>query len=178
LRSNRIRVMNRLLFAFAMMVTLGIALGAPRPSWAQDDEDEGPMSNMRFVVVRDANGKPVKNAAVVLHPVTKKGKQAMGGLELKTDEEGKTWIDGIPYGVLRVQVLAPGFQTFGEDYEIKLPETQITVRLKRPTSQYSVYGASDKDKAKDKKDQQPPAPQTQPQAQQPPPAQKPDRKPE
>ncbi|HVM91636.1 MAG TPA: carboxypeptidase-like regulatory domain-containing protein [Terriglobales bacterium] len=150
--------MKKLSVALAMLFALAIALGIPRLARAQDDEDEGPMSNMRFVVVRDANGKPVKNAAVVLHSVTKKGKQAMGGLELKTDEEGKTWIDGIPYGVLRVQVLAPGFQTFGEDYEIKLPETQITVRLKRPASQYSVYGAADKAKAKDKTtDPQPPA---------------------
>lgn len=130
--------------AVTMTITLGIGLGAAR-AWAQD-EDEGPMSNMHFVVVRDASGKPVKNAAVVLHPVKKNGKQEMGGLELKTDEDGKTWIDGIPYGVLRVQVLAPGFRTFGEDYEIKQPETEIVVRLKRPTSQYSVYGVQEKNK--------------------------------
>lgn len=129
-----------------VMIALGMGLGAVR-AWAQDD-DEGPMSNMRFVVVRDASGKPVKNAAVVLHPVSKKGKQSMGGLELKTDDDGKTWIDGIPYGALRVQVLAPGFQTFGEDYEVTKPETHITVRLKRPTGQYSVYGGQDKDKDK------------------------------
>ncbi|HTR22941.1 MAG TPA: carboxypeptidase-like regulatory domain-containing protein [Terriglobales bacterium] len=171
--------MKKLPFALTVMAALAIALGGPGEARAQD-EDEGPMSNMRFVVVRDASGKPVKNAAVVLHPVTRKGKQSMGGLELKTDEEGKTWIDGIPYGVLRVQVLAPGFQTFGEDYEIRQPETQITVRLKRPTQQYSVYGASDKDKGKDKKtDPAPPSPQAQPQGQQPPPPEKaPDHKPQ
>ncbi len=115
--------MNRFFVVLAVMVALGIVLGAPRGAWAQDEDDEGPMSNMKFLVVRDASGKPVKNAAVVLHPVKKNGKQSMGGLELKTDEEGKTWIDGIPYGPLRVQVLAPGFQTFGEDYDIKQPET-------------------------------------------------------
>src|ERR1700690_2458483 len=137
--------MNIKKFAVAVAaLALGVGL-VPARAWAQDD-DEGPMSRMRFVVGRDASGKPVKNAAVVLHPVKKNGKQSMGGLELKTDEEGKTWIDGIPYGSLRVQVLAPGFQTFGEDYEIKQPETQITVRLKRPGGQYSVYGVQEKDK--------------------------------
>ena len=173
MRTHKIEIMKRFLVALAMMVALGIALGVPRLARAQDDEDEGPMSNMRFLVVRDVNGKPVKNAAVVLHPVTRKGKQAMGGLELKTDEEGKTWIDGIPYGPLRVQVLAPGFQTFGEDYEIKSAETQITVRLKRPTQQYSVYGTSDKDKNKDKKADQPSPPQ-----QSPPQQKQPDQKPQ
>jgi hypothetical protein len=137
--------MKKFAFTLAALAGLCVALGSAR-AWAQDD-DEGPMSNMRFVVVRDASSKPVKNAAVVLHPVKKNGKQEMGGLELKTDEEGKTWIDGIPYGTLRVQVLVPGFQTFGEDYEIKQPETQIVVRLKRPTGQYSVYGGvQEKDK--------------------------------
>jgi len=38
-----------------------------------------------------------------------------------------------------VQVLAPGFQTFGEDYDVAEPEKEITVRLKRPQKQYSIY---------------------------------------
>src|ERR1700719_5344145 len=97
----------------AVMIVLGLGLiGSAR---AQDDE--GPMSAWRFVVVRDSDGKPVRNAEVVLHPVQRKGKQAKGEMELKTDAEGRTNIDGIPYGPLRVQVLAPHFQPFGEDYE-------------------------------------------------------------
>jgi len=114
-------------------------LGVGMMGTAGAQQVEGPMSDLRFVVLKDSNGKPVRNAAVVLHPVSKTGKQAKGGLELKTDNEGRTNIDGIPYGPLRVQVLAPGFQTFGEDYQIDKPELQITVKLKRPGGQYSVY---------------------------------------
>jgi hypothetical protein len=98
-----------------------------------------PMAALNFLVIRDHNGKPVRNAAVVLHPVNAKGKQQRGGYELKTDSEGKTSFDGVPYGKLRVQVLAPGFQTFGEDYDIEGPTLDITVRLKRPQGQYSIY---------------------------------------
>ena len=119
----------------ALMIVLGV--GMIGSAVAQDDD--GPMSDLRFVVVRDYNGKPVRNAAVVLHPVNRKGKQSRGGLELKTDGEGRTNIDGIPYGPLRVQVLAPHFQTFGEDYEINKAEMEITVKLKRPGGQYSIY---------------------------------------
>jgi len=118
------------------------------------------MSDLRFVVVRDYNGKPVRNAAVVLHPVNRKGKQTKGGLELKTDNEGRTNIDGIPYGPLRVQVLAQGFQTFGEDYEINKPELEITVKLKRPGSQYSTY--EDHGDAKKADDEKPPEQKPQP----------------
>ena len=118
---------------------------------AAQDEDEGPQASVKFLVLKDANGKPIRNAAVVLHPVKKNGKQERGGMELKTDNDGKTGFEGIPYGQLRVQVLAAGFQTFGEDYKIDKPEMEITVKLKRPASQYSVY-----DNPPAKKDEQKP----------------------
>ena len=109
-----------------------------------------PLSTVNFLVVRDENGKPIRNAAVVLHPVNDHGKQERGGLELKTDPEGKTSYDGIPYGKLRIQVLAPGFQTYGEDYDVNQPNLDITVKMKRPTGQYSIY--EDHSSQPDKKD--------------------------
>jgi hypothetical protein len=133
-----------------IVITAVIGLGLSVVGFATAQENEGPMSDLRFVVVKDYNGKPVRNAAVVLHPVSRKGKQSKGGLELKTDNDGRTNIDGIPYGPLRVQVLAPGFQTFGADYEINKPELEITVKLKRPGGQYSSYGNSGDKKTDDK----------------------------
>jgi hypothetical protein len=100
---------------------------------------EDKQASLRFLVVKDYNGKPVRNAGVVMHPVQTNGKQSRGGLELKTDSEGKASFDGVPYGKLRVQVLAQGFQTYGEDFDIDKPEMEITVKLKRPQGQYSIY---------------------------------------
>ena len=130
---------------FIVVVVFG--LGLANPAKAQDD---GPTSSVKFVVVRDSDGKPLRNAEVVLHPVSRKGKQNSGEMELKTDADGKASIDGIPYGPLRVQVLAPHFQTFGEDYEINKPVLEITVKMKHPGGQYSIY---DDKKADDKKPQ-------------------------
>jgi hypothetical protein len=110
-------------------------------------------SNLHFTVVKDDNNKPVRNASVVLHPVDKKGKQSKGGIQLKTDNDGRVTWEGLPYGLLRVQVLAPGFQTFGEDYNLNKSEMDIEIRLKRPTGQLSVY-----DKPQDKKQVAPSAP--------------------
>jgi hypothetical protein len=109
---------------------------------------EDKSSDLKFLVLKGYNGKPVRNASVILHPVRKDGKQERGGFQLKTDLDGKTSFEGVPYGKLRVQVLARGFQTFGEDYEINQPTTEITVKLKKPTQQYSIY----EDKQNDKKD--------------------------
>ena len=127
-----------------VMMAVMIVLGFGMIGLTAAQDDEGPMSSLRFVVVRDSDGKPVRNAQVVLHPVGHKGKQAQGEIDLKTNADGKTSVDGIPYGPLRVQVLAPGFQTFGEDYQINKPELEITVKLKRPKGQYSAYGGDTK----------------------------------
>jgi len=115
--------------------------------------DEGPTASLKVVVVRDADGKPVKNAQVILHPVSRKGKQAKGEMDLKTDADGHASVDAIPYGSLQVQVMAKGFQTFGEDYELKQPELEITVKLKRPSGQYSIYENHDDKKPPDQKPQ-------------------------
>jgi uncharacterized GH25 family protein len=106
---------------------------------------------MNFLVLKDYNGKPIRNASVVLHPVMKDGKQSKGGLELKADAEGKASFDGVPYGKLRIQVLAPGFQTFGEDYDVNQSNMQITVKMKRPQEQYSVYTDHPSDKKPEEK---------------------------
>ena len=106
---------------------------------AGDKKNEGQHSSVSFTVVKDDTGKPVRNAAVILHSVEENGKQSHGGFELKTDNDGKTHFDGVPYGSLRVQVIARGFQTYGEDVNIGQPEQEVAIRLKRPQEQYSIY---------------------------------------
>src|SRR2546421_12965915 len=105
--------------------------------------------NVSFKVTREFNGKPVRNAEIVLHPVGKNGKQRANGVELKADSEGKASYVGLPYGKIRVQVIAPGLQTFGEDYDIQEKTREIEVKMKRPQAQYSIYEDKDK-KDKDK----------------------------
>jgi hypothetical protein len=130
---------------------------------AQKDADDGPTALLNFLVVKDDNGKPIRNAAVIMHPVNTHGKQSRGGLELKTDGDGKTSFEGIPYGELRVQVLASGFQTFGEDYNVDKAKMDFTIKLKRPQGQYSIYESHPGDKPDDKKDAPPPDPNAKPQ---------------
>ncbi|MDQ1453429.1 MAG: hypothetical protein QOK38_3295 [Acidobacteriaceae bacterium] len=90
-------------------------------------------------VIRASTGKPIPNAAVIFHPVNDKGK-VEGAMELKTDLEGKTKLDVIPIGsTVRLQIIANGFQTFGNDYVANADAKQITIKMERPKSQYSIY---------------------------------------
>jgi Carboxypeptidase regulatory-like domain len=132
--------MRRVWEVFVVVLLLGAA------AFAQEDT-----ASLNFLVIRDYSDKPIRNASVIMHPVKRDGKQSRGGLQIKTDADGKANFDGVPYGKLRVQVLAQGFQTFGEDYDINRPTMDITIRMKRPADQYSIYS----DHSEEKKDEKP-----------------------
>jgi hypothetical protein len=142
------------------LALLLIAVSLVGGVYAQKDKDDEASAALNFLVIKEDNGKPVRNAAVILHPVSTHGKQARGGFELKTDLDGKASFDGVPYGTLRVQVLASGFQTFGEDYDVDHPKMQFTIKLKRPQDQYSIYGDAPSQK---KNSKPPPDPNAKPQ---------------
>jgi hypothetical protein len=113
----------------AVLALLSLATGEkPRQS-----------ANLRFVVLKDYNGNPVRNASIILHEVDARGRQGQGGLQLKTDNDGRASYAGIPYGKLRIQVIAPGFQTYGQDHDINQPEHEFIIKLKRPQEQHSIY---------------------------------------
>jgi hypothetical protein len=96
-------------------------------------------ASIGLTVIKDANGKPVKNAEIVLHLINNHGKQMQEGLELKTHDDGKAEATGIPYGKVRVQVIAPGFKTYGEDVNIDQPNIALTIKLQKPAEQLSIY---------------------------------------
>jgi hypothetical protein len=121
--------MRRPLFAIVALLVVPALLSAGD----KNNKESGQSSVIKFVVLKDDNGK-----------------QAKGGFELKTDAEGRTETDGIPYGLMRIQVIAPGFQTFGDDFTINQAEQVVTIRLKRPRDQYTIYDKPGSSQPKDK----------------------------
>ena len=102
-------------------------------------EPELKTASVNMIVIRNSSGKPVKNAEVVIHLIDNHGKQKQEGLELKTHEDGKAEATGIPYGKVRIQVIAPGFRTYGEDFRIDQPNHEFTIKLQKPAEQLSIY---------------------------------------
>jgi Carboxypeptidase regulatory-like domain len=118
---------------FVILLPLAVFAGK------KNAQPEQKTASVNLTVVRDANGKPVKNAEVVLHLVDNKGKQRQEGLELKTHDDGKAEATGIPYGTVRIQVIAPGFKTYGEDVNVDQPNMELTIKLQKPSEQLSIY---------------------------------------
>jgi len=132
-------MMKRRLLAVTLLATLLTALSSTADDKKNQKDNGDSSATLNFVVTKDTNGKPVKNAAVILHSVDKEGRQSKGGLNLKTSEEGKASVPGVPFGKMRVQVIAKGFQTYGEDIDITQAEQEIVIKMKPPAEQYSIY---------------------------------------
>ncbi|HVJ05771.1 MAG TPA: hypothetical protein VM578_08870 [Candidatus Saccharimonadales bacterium] len=124
-----------------LSVFIAVLLVVPLCLSAGEKKKKAPeqFCRLSFVVLKDTSGKPVKNASVVIHSLRKDGSQDADGFQLKTDADGKTFIDDIPYGKLRLQVLAPRMQTYGDDIEVKEEKQEIVIRLKPPADQVSIY---------------------------------------
>jgi len=154
------RLLRLLTVAVALVAASGINLSA------QDSGHRGrkykpppPTSKIEVTVLRDSDSKPIENAAVIFHTVDLEGDK--GNMELKTNEDGKSVIDVLPIGAtMRLQIVAKGFQTYGQDYKIEKSEMAIEVRMKRPGEQYSIYkehpdDAQNQDKDKPKEESKP-----------------------
>jgi len=137
---------NRRLSHFvAFALTVGLVIGAS--AFAQNDTHKrgrkykppAPTSRVQVTILRNDDGKPIENAAVIWHLVGDKG-----NMELKTDEDGKSVIDVLPTGSdALLQVIARGYQTYGADYKLDKAQMAIEVKLKRPGAQYSIYESHD-----------------------------------
>ncbi len=115
-----------------LMMSIGAFAG-------KKNADAVPTASVNMTVIREATGKPVKNAEVVVHLVDKKGREKQEGLELKTHDDGKAEASGIPYGKVRIQVIAPGLKTYGEDFNIDQPNVELTIKMQKPAGQVSIY---------------------------------------
>lgn len=119
-------------------MALGMTVGATAQYRGRKYKAPPATSHIEVNVLRSYNGKPVANAAVVFRSV-KDGKDE-GNLEVKTNEEGKAVIDVIPTGSkVQVQVIADGFATFAESYQVDEPDRTIEIKMLRPRAQVSLY---------------------------------------
>lgn len=96
------------------------------------------------VSVKSPYGNPVDNASVIVKFVkgrskAKLGKKIMTSWEQRTNQEGVAKIPPIPQGTILVQVIAKGYQTFGEKFEVEEEQKTIEVKLNAPQAQYSSH---------------------------------------
>jgi hypothetical protein len=102
-----------------------------------------PMTALR-IEVKTLSDRPVDRAAVRVKFVEgrnymKLGKKIVTSYEVRTNQEGMVKIPPIPQGKILVQVIARGFQTYGQTFEVNEAERTIEVKLNPPQPQHSVH---------------------------------------
>lgn len=138
-------MVRRSLSRFCVILASLVFLAGLTVFHAQDQDHRGrkykappPSSRINVTVLKADNGKPIQDAHVIFHPI--EGDKDKGAMELKTDEDGKISIDVIPIGdTVRLQIIANGYQTYGQDYQVDRPNLTWEVCLRRPGAQYSIY---------------------------------------
>lgn len=123
----------RLLVGFALLILSlpGLLLADP------------PMTIIR-IEVKTYSDKPIDRASVIVKFVEgrdpiKFGKKIQTSWQLKTNQEGLAKIPSIPQGKLLIQVIAKGYQTFGQTFEVNEAERTIEIKLNAPQPQVSAH---------------------------------------
>ena len=96
------------------------------------------------IVLKDQAGKAVDHASVVVrfvqgHSVVKLGKAIRTTFELRSNQEGEARIPSIPQGKILVQVIAKGYQTYGQTFDVTEEEKTLDITLNPPQQQYSAH---------------------------------------
>lgn len=104
---------------------------------------DAPMTRLN-IEVKSLGGKPIERAGVVVRfvegrSVAKFGKKIRTTYELRTNQEGVAKVPSIPQGKILIQVIAKGYQTFGETFDVKEEEKTLEIKLNPPQAQYSSH---------------------------------------
>jgi hypothetical protein len=129
--------MRSLWIRLAAVVVLGLPLLAP----SVRAEDANTTLRIEVKTLKD---RPIERASVVLdflegRSVAKLGRKVRRHWETRTNQDGVAKLPPIPQGKIRVQVIATGYQTFGQVYDISEEEKTLEIKLNPPQSQFSVH---------------------------------------
>ena len=105
---------------------------------AKDKKPEQPMVRLRIVVTGNTD-KPVSNASVYVRYTVPAGlfhKEKLAELDLKTNGDGTVKVPEVPQGKILIQIIAPGWHTYGKWYDIEQDEDTVEIKLDRPHRWY------------------------------------------
>ena len=122
--------------AWVICLPVLFALMGPAAAAGQSDKPEKPdkhaTTRLRIEVTGGDANKPVADASVyVRYPDDKKFE-----LDLKTNQEGVARSPEIPQGRILIQIVAPGWKTYGQYHDVSESEPTIQIHLVKPTTHW------------------------------------------
>lgn len=112
---------------------------APGQSAASSSEQPSDgMSRLRIEITGVPDKKPVADASVYVKFGQQRVilKDRVIELNLKTNAQGLARTPAVPQGKVLIQVVAPGWRTFGQWYDVSEAEQTIRIELERPARRW------------------------------------------
>jgi hypothetical protein len=129
-----------ILFLSSMALIFAFALrGQDKDPDAKAKSDAASKEVHLTIVVTGGEEKmPVDSASVYVRYVEERklSKDKKIEMNLKTNPSGVCHVPPIPSGKFLIQVIAPGWKTFGQYYDVNQADQTIDIGLARPTKWY------------------------------------------
>lgn len=150
---------KRISAVIAVLVMLGFVAFAPAAVWARgneqskekqekdakaqkaqksEEESEEGTTHLRIEVLAGEKDEPVDSASVYVRFVRPRtmGKDKKIEMNVKTNRNGVAVIPSVPRGKVTIQVIAQGWKTFGQWYDLDKAEQTIQIKLQKPPRWY------------------------------------------
>jgi len=129
------------LLAFAalfLQVCLAQSGGKNKDNDADKGAQDGETTQLRVEVTAGEKSEPVDSASVYIKFQKERflAKDKKIEMNMKTNREGVAKIPSVPRGKVLVQVIAPGWKTYGKWYDLTEGEQTIKVNLQKPPHWY------------------------------------------
>jgi hypothetical protein len=135
---DSMKVFLRILL-FVFLIGTVVASAQDKSGDSNGKSDAGSKdSRLTIVVTGGEDKKPIDSASVYVRYVEehKHGKDKKIEMNLKTNQSGICHVPVLPPGKFLVQVIADGWKTYGEYYDVNDTEQTINIALVRPPKWY------------------------------------------
>jgi hypothetical protein len=111
---------------------------APEKTAPEKPTKPSGVSTLHIEITAGEKDKPVDSASVyVRYPKTGMfGREKLPEMDLKTNRDGIVKVPNVPRGKVLIQVMAPGWRTYGRWYDLDQSEHTIKIKLEKPTRWY------------------------------------------
>jgi hypothetical protein len=136
LRRRPIRIL--LLAGLCLFLALPAAAQAQEKSEPEEKKEESETARLHVKVTGGEGKKPVEGASVYVRFFEERrlAKDKRREMNLKTAPDGEVRVPPVPKGKILIQIVAPGWRTFGKWYDITKDEETIEIHLERPRRWY------------------------------------------
>jgi hypothetical protein len=130
-------------FPAAGFACLLLLLALPYALYGQSDKEDskapksGGTTRLRIELTGGEAKKPIADASVyVKYTEDKLLRDKHIEFNLKTNQNGVARSPAIPQGRILIQIVSPGWKTFGKYYEVDQDEQTIQINLDRPSTRW------------------------------------------